>query len=344
MESFRINILALAAILLSTISCARYETEDNISAQKRIRDAWMRVNLGKELEANENGLYVIDQKVGSGREIGDSSYCLIEYTARDFEGNYTSYTSAEIAKILGQYKDTLYYSPQITHLGHFEMYTPVEKYIKSLREGGYAHFILPPEQSVYNYPKEWKSYYASYGKDGDTPSLSENCIYEVNVVKVFDDVREYEIEQLEDYAAKNFNGVDSISRGFYMVKLKEMPAEDSITDNKSVKVKYIGKLLDGFCFDTNIQDTAKVYGRYKANKKYTDLSVTYHPNGYTLGTDGEKTYSNEVIQGFAMAVGRMRYGEKAIAFFCSDLAYGSKSSKVYPAYSPMCFYLEVVKE
>lgn len=344
MKFFRINILALAVIILSVISCARYETEDSLTAQKRIREAWMRVNLGKELDPNENGLYVIEQKIGSGREIGDSSYCLIEYTSRDFDGNYTAYTSAEIAKILGKYSDTLYYSPQITRFGQYEMYTPVEKYVKTLREGGYAHFILPPEQSTYDYPKEWKTYYQSRGKDGDKPALSENCIYELNIIKVFDDVREYQIEQLEAYADKYYNGVDSICRGFYMVKLNEMPPADSITDNKTVKVKYIGKLLDGFCFDTNIQDTAKVYGRYRAGRKYSDLSVTYHPNGYMTNDDGEKTYSSEVIQGFAMAVGRMRYGEKAVAFFWSDFAYGSKSSKVYPAYAPMCFYIEVVKE
>ena len=344
MNFSRINILAIALMLLSTLSCARYETEDDITAQRRIVQAWMRVNLGKEIDANDQGLYVIEEKAGSGREFSDSSYCLLEYTARDLDGNYVSYTSADIAKQLGTYHDTLYFSPEVARMGQFEMYTPVENYIKTLNEGGYAYFILPPEQSTYDYPKELKAYYKAYGKDGDEPANSVNCVYEVNVLEVFDDMQQYQIDKLEKYADEHYNGVDSICRGFYMVKLKEMPEADTISDGTSVNINYIGKLLDGFCFDTNIQDTAKVYGRYKSSKTYSSLSVTYHPDGYTVDDDGEKTYSTEVIQGVAMTVGRMRYGEKAVAFFWSYYAYGSNSSNVYPAYAPMCFYIEVEEE
>ena len=172
--------------------------------------------------------------------------------------------------------------------------------------------------------------------------MTQNFIYDLKVVEVVNDMNKYQIDKLEKFAKEHYNGLDSICEGFYMLKLKtsDNPA-DTIPSATSVKVRYVGKLLDGFCFDTNIQDTAKVYGLYKVGNAYNSLSVTYYPNGYTIGSDGSRSYSSDVIKGFAMAVGRMKYTEEAVAFFWTNLAYGSASSDTYPAYAPMCFYIHV---
>jgi len=333
--------LALAAFSALVFSCAKYETEDNLVAQQRIREAWMRVNLGRVLDANENGLYVIEEKKGSSKEMGDTAFVLLDYVAKDLDGNYNDYTTEEAARIMSTYKATNYYSPEVVQLGKYKLYTPVENYIRSLGEGGSATFLLPPEATTYDYTAELKKYYKSYGNDGTKPDKSENYLYDIKVVKVIEDIYKYQIEQLEDFANKNYAGVDSICEGFYMVKLKESEAKDTITAATSVKVNYIGKLLDGFCFDTNIQDSAKVYGLYEYGKTYSPLSVTWQKDGYTLSDSGSKTYVSDVINGFAMTVGRMKYGEKAISFFWSKYAYGTSSTDTYPAYSPMCFYVEI---
>lgn len=335
-------VLAVVAIASLAVCCAKYESEDSLVSQKRVRDAWMRINLGKELEADENGLYILEKEVGKGVKIGDTSYCLVDYVTRDLDGNYTKYTTEEAARIMGTYSNTKYYSPELIQMGNYKLYTPMEKLVKSLNEGGSVKFILPPEATTYDYPKELKKYYKSRGNDGTKPALSENYIYDLKVVKVIDDIYKYQIDNLEAYSNKNYSGVDSLEKGFYMVKLKENPSDrDSIVPGASVKVDYIGKLLDGFCFDTNIQDSAKVYGLYQLSKTYEPLSVTYQKNGYNLSDSGQRSYVSGVINGFAMAVGRMRYGEEAIAFFWSPLAYGSASADGYPAYSPMCFYIKV---
>ncbi|MBP5506094.1 MAG: FKBP-type peptidyl-prolyl cis-trans isomerase [Bacteroidales bacterium] len=332
----------LAAICMAALSCAKYVSEDNLTAQKRIREAWMRVNLGRELEADENGIYILEKTVGTGAAIGDTAYCLLDYSSRDLDGNYTKYTSAELAKRMGKYNPTKYYCPEIVQMGNFAMYTPVENLIKTLNGGGSASFLLPPEATTYDYPKDLQKYYKSNGKDGTKPAASENYLYDLKVVEVIDDIYKYQIDKLEDYSKKNYFGIDSLEKGFYFRKLKINSVEnDTIVPGTSVKVNYVGKLLDGFCFDTNIQDTAKVYGLYSLGKKYESLSVTYQKNGYSLGDNGEKNFSTDVIRGFSMAVGRMKYGEQAVAFFWSPLAYGSKSSDSYPAYAPMCFFLEV---
>ena len=335
-------ILAVAAFGTLALSCAKYVTEDNLTAQKRIREAWMRVNLGREIEADANGLYIIESKAGSGQAIGDTAFCLLDYSTRDLDGNYTNYTTEEIARRMGTYTGGKYYSPEVVQMGKFKLYTPVEKMLKSLGKGGSVKFLLPPEATVYDYPKDLKKYYKSYGNDGTEPALTENFIYDMKIVDVIDDINQYQIDRLEEFSAKHYSGVDSIEKGFYMVKLSENPVKaDTIAKGASVKVNYIGKLLDGYCFDTNIADSAKVYGLFDMGKTYSQLSVTYQPNGYTIDDSGARSYVSGVINGFAMTVGRMKYGERAVAFFWSNLAYGSKSADNYPAYAPMCFYIEI---
>lgn len=335
-------LFSCMAVMAVTFACAKYESEDNLTAQQRIREAWMRTNLGGVIEADENGLYILDKSIGSGVEIGDTAFCLVDYSTRDLEGNYIKYTTEQLARMMGTYKATKYYCPEIMQMGQYKLYTPVENLVKGLREGGHATFLLPPEASIFDYPKDLKKYYKSYGNDGTEPAVSENYIYDFKVVKVIDDIYQYQIDQLEEYANKYYAGVDSLEKGFYMVKLKESTSDaDTITASTSVNVRYVGKLLDGFCFDTNIQDTSKVYGLYKFGNSYDALSVTWQKDGYSSGDDGKKTYVTGVINGFAMAVGRMKYGEEAVAFFWSPLAYGTQSSDTYPAYAPMCFYLKI---
>ena len=335
--------LALAAVAFGAVACAQYETEDNLTAQKRIREAWMRVNKGEVVEADENGIYVFDKEIGGGAKIGDTAFILLDYSARDLDGNYTKYTTEELARQMGTYSPTKYYSPTVFQMGNYKIYTPVENFLKSLNGDGSAHFLLPPEATTYDYPKDLKQYYKSYGNDGTEPALTENYLYDVKIVEVIEDMQKYQKAKLEEFSKSHYNGVDSICEGFYMVKLTESTRPiDTIPDGRSVKVHYIGKLLDGFCFDTNIQDSSKVYGLYKVGNTYDPLSVTYYKDGYTLSGSGEKTYSSDVIKGFAMTVGRMKYGERAISFFWSDLAYGSSSADSYPAYAPMWFYVEIL--
>ena len=342
MQKYTRIILSVAALAVLAFACAKYESEDNLVSQKRIRDAWMRINLGKELEADETGLYVLDKTVGSGKAIGDTAFILYDYVVRDLDGNYTQYTTEQVARIMGTYSNEKYYCPEIVQMGQYKLYTPVETFVKTLNGGGKAKFLLPPEATTYAYTKELKKYYKSYGNDGTEPALKENYIYDVAVVDVIDDIYQYQIDKLEAFANKNYAGLDSLEKGFYFVKIKENNSEtDTIASNAAINVDYVGKLLDGFCFDTNIADSAKVYGLYKLSKEYEPLSVNFIKDGYTISDDGTRTYSTDVINGFSMAVGRMKYGEEAIAFFWSQLAYGTQSSDSYPAYAPMCFYIKI---
>ncbi|MDD4491555.1 MAG: FKBP-type peptidyl-prolyl cis-trans isomerase, partial [Bacteroidales bacterium] len=102
-----------------------------------------------------------------------------------------------------------------------------------------------------------------------------------------------------------------------------------------LQYNYVGKLLDGFVFDTNIEDTARKYNIYDATKKYAPLDLTAH-----IETE---TGDGKVIRGMARSILKMKYGEKAITFFSSDYGYGS-TEQSFGVYQPLFFYIEVLKK
>jgi FKBP-type peptidyl-prolyl cis-trans isomerase len=102
----------------------------------------------------------------------------------------------------------------------------------------------------------------------------------------------------------------------------------------------VGKLLDGYVFDTNIADTAKKYGLYKANKTYEPLSVDYESTFEQMSSEGSEN-GDGFVTGFARALKSMTYGDRAVTFFWSDLGYKDKGTDGVPAYSMLFFDLYV---
>ena len=267
------RIIVAVGCACAFAGCAKYETEDTLTAQKRVREAWMRVHYGDAIQPEANGLYILDQQSGTGEAVKDSSYCFVDYYMKDLDGNYVKYTTADMAKRMGTYSDTAYYSPKIWKLGDFDLYTPVQNILKEMKVGGHIQFLLPPDLTYYEVPKSLKNYYKTYGIT-DQPQGTENYIYAFVLKDVPNNMQQYERNQLKAYAAANYPGLDTLEDGFYFIKTKAVPEADTVADNATVKVRYVCKLLDGFCFDTNIADTAKVYKRYNAARTYSALSVS----------------------------------------------------------------------
>jgi FKBP-type peptidyl-prolyl cis-trans isomerase len=98
------------------------------------------------------------------------------------------------------------------------------------------------------------------------------------------------------------------------VQVKE-GAADLIT-GKIAKLKYTGRLLNGYVFDSNVNRTDSL--------------------NYTVGG------SNNYVQGFKVGVDKMRLGEKATFIFPSGLGYGGTAKSNIPAYSTLIFDIEIV--
>jgi FKBP-type peptidyl-prolyl cis-trans isomerase len=104
-------------------------------------------------------------------------------------------------------------------------------------------------------------------------------------------------------------------------------------DGDTVIVRYVGSLLDGFVFETNIRDSARVH--YKKN---FDKTATYDALSVIVKDD---VSSMDVVQGFAYALKEMRKGQEAVVFFSSDYGYQTTSSGQIQPYSMLRFYIKV---
>ncbi len=130
---------------------------------------------------------------------------------------------------------------------------------------------------------------------------------------------------IDDYVAKNniqLTSKDSLVSNItgYKNYLRYIRVRDGAADvitGKVAKLKYRGRLLNGFVFDENISRTDSL--------------------NYTIGG------TNSLVQGFAAGVAKMRLGEKATFIFASGLGYGRTGSGAkIPAESPLIFDVEMV--
>ena len=321
-----LSTLAIATAL-SLSSCAKEVGETNEEIQARVLDAWINVKHPTS-EKTPSGLYIIDFSEGTGRKVTDSSYVFVKYTVKELSGNILATNDKAISEQLGQFSHSRHYGYNIWRVDQKALYAGVEEILKRMRVGGRATIAFTPALATLSV-----STYSPFSSLDGTASL----LFELELLNCVEDIyAEYEEPMLRRYGEKYWGGVDTIKRGFYFTKIKEFPAGDTIPTEAQIKVCYIGHLLDGVVFDTNIQDTARRYRIYDSKKSYEAMDVTFKDNI----ADFKK--SNSIIEGFADAIMRMRYGEKAVAFFWSQAGYGATgSSPSIPEYTPLCFEIEV---
>ena len=171
-----------------------------------------------------------------------------------------------------------------------------------------------------------------------------NGILELELVEVIPDIVKWETDSLGRYIPAAFPGktvADSLKYGFYYFRTGAPSSEDEFPTDTTIYINYVGRLLNGLVFDTNVKDTAKFYGLYSASRTYEPSTVTW------FAADG--TYSDiklgesTVIDGFSYALSKMHPHEKGAAVFYSGLGYSSKGSgSSIPAYAPLRFDIEIV--
>lgn len=332
-----------AAILCSILffSCAVERNESNESIQKRILEAYLDVNYpDKNYEVTSSGLVVLSHKNGTGVQPENGNAAYIRYSIKDLYGNYQSTTIKNRAETLGLYTPSEYYGPVFTEIGYGKISKGVHEAICMMKEGGSCTVIIPPSLSAYDYSKE---YYSGVTID-DSPVSSTNEVYEIELVHTISDIYAFQKDSLASFARMRYPGLDSTVTGYYFKKLSGT-RQDTIEANESANVWYVGKLLDGFVFDTNIEDTAKKYGIYDASATYEALNVVYESSFEEMSSETNES-GEGYVTGFSRALKSMTYGDRAVTFFWSNMGYAAESSGSIPAYSMLFFdiYIEESKE
>ena len=354
------TVVYIAAAALS-ISCAKTEKIGPNDANQRYFEAWMHLNH-PDATPTGLGIYILEDKQGAGVKIGEEGFMLIDYKLTDLEGNISTYSDALTAKQLGEYSKTKYYGP------HF--WTTVETTLPAgLRDaiigqpvGTYRKIIIPSwlmSYQAYDTEEDYLNPPLKRKEEYDASSYS-NTIYEFTLRDYTEDIDQWQIDSIGRFfsnrtinidgkpaadvfltdAGRQMTAADSVSRGFYYKQLQAPTDTTSFSGDTTIYINYVGKLLNGQVFDTNIARVAKDNYLYSTSSTYEPMLVNWNedPSEITMGTDG-----NTVITGFAETIARMKSMEKGVGVFYSTLGYGySGSGDNIPAYAPLIFEIELV--
>ena len=134
-----------------------------------------------------------------------------------------------------------------------------------------------------------------------------------------------ESELLSKYIAKYHSTVTPKSSGLYFIETKAPAAgADSIKAGDMVKVYYRGYLIEK-------NDTVGIRDGYEF-----DATGLFEPFTFTVG-------AGKVIAGWDEAMLYMKDGSEAKLVIPSRLAYSGQAQTYIPAYSPLVFYITIVK-
>lgn len=318
----RALIFAAAAVVI--LSCAKDAKSDKDAVEKRVLSAHIKSVYKDSINPLPSGVYLIINKKGSGKKVEENSSVFIRYSVLDLNNVYKQTNVEEIAKNVGGFSYASYFGPSLFELGNYSMMVGLEEAFMKLNEGSVARIIIPSWASKLNY-------------EGAEKRLSSPEVYDVEIVRVIEDYAWYELDTLQKFSNLNYQGLDSLKRGFYFKSLKEGEG-DSVKVGSKISYNYVGRLLDGFVFDTNIEDTARKYKIYNPEKTYSPVRHTVKEVGAESSSDGAS-----VVDGFGLALLEMKYGGRAVTFFSSDWGYGT-TSQSFGKKQQMHFYIEVLED
>lgn len=341
----KINRIILALAIGGAIfsSCAKEKNESANSIQKRILQAYIAENY-PGAEVLPSGLAIISKSEGIGEKAGKGYGCYIHYDTYSLEGVCQSTTDSVKAKELGSYSAGKYYGPSLFLIGEASTTAGMSELLTQVAENGEVTAVIPPWLTGYG---------ASYmGSTSSGQEATTNILYKVKMGKVFKDLLKFQLDSLEAYSKKNFSPkIDSLASGFYFRNFTHsqgIAAADTIKSGTKVSVWYVGRLLDGYIFDTNIADTAKKYGLYSSSSTYEPLSVEIKESYFKMSSgsqDSSGESSGSLVPGFARALKKMTIGDSAVTFFYSSYGYGSSgnmsSGKGVPNYAMLRFDIMV---
>ena len=141
--------------------------------------------------------------------------------------------------------------------------------------------------------------------------------------------RDLEVEYLQAYVKKYLPGIKPKPSGLYFQEIK--PASDTTTIKAGdvVKVYYSGYLIEK-------SDSITTGTLFDGTGDYLTNAGNYEPYTFTVG-------AGSVISGWEEGIRLMHEGGVARWVLPSRLAYSSQSQTGIPAYSPLVFYITVVK-
>lgn len=321
-----------------TAGCAKERPTSDNKDNKAYLEAWLATRY-PGASASGIGIYILDDKPGTGEVYDGQDYIYARYTARDLEGNITYTNDEKLSQQIGTYDPSYYYGPAVIFAGKSALQAGLEEQVKGMRVGGTRTALIPNWLLTYSRYDNAEQYLKK-GKAG----TNIHSIYTITLQEIIEDEEKWELDSLNRYLAAHAPDAEAVEdeEGFFYRQV--IPPTDTTTFKKdtTIYINYTGRLLNGQVFDTTIKDTARVYNIYSSSKTYQPVAI-YWSDKATSVTMGSSHSS--VIEGFAKTLWQMRAMEKGVGYFVSEKGYGSSGSgNTIPGYSPLIFEIELVEK
>lgn len=193
----------------------------------------------------------------------------------------------------------------------------------------------------FNAPKVFADYYANKAEDAKKQALIDAENQKKQAAVLADAKKAYALQYAPVIAAKVAYmatakaGATTTPSGLaYKIIQKGQGVQP--VDGSTFYFHYAGYFEDGTLFDSSYEDVAKAYGKFDANRAAQ--------NGYRA-FPFEAGKKEGMIPGFMEALAMMNYGDKAIIFIPSKLAYGERGAGgVIPPNTNLVFELEMFEK
>lgn len=357
MKNLSLAILIMAAFIAAMQSCAKKETENTNRLEELAFDAWMKKHVNSNDEnivavKQANGIYVEVFEEGD-QEIEASMDTIVwlrlDYTGTDLNNNVFVTRNEGEALRQATFTPHTHYIADYIFCGdenhnmiegqYFAMknkITTLDGEIK-LSQGTKVKLYIPSYLAfgTSGYTDD-QGYGGQYTLAGTKPVIET-----LEVVEVVKDPIAREEKLVVDHAASwGLGETDTLTAFFYVDSLNFTPSAEllenypnkpritgdngkysdsyALTVDSTANIWFVGRFLDGFIFDTNIESVynefynRKAFNGYKANEK--TLSVL----SYTPKNDKGKR-----ISAFYTTIPKLRRGQWYRFVFTSVYGYGA---------------------
>lgn len=164
-------------------------------------------------------------------------------------------------------------------------------------------------------------------------------VFEAEMKKKADELKqraegaEVAMKEMQAYIKENKSTAKKLASGLRMITIKKGSGIKPVTGS-TVFIDYSGFFEDGRMFGSSNVEMSKKFNTYDER---ADQAMQYQPF--------PRVYSKEakLVPGFREAMLKMEYGEKAVLFIPSHLAYGEKGAgRVIPPNTDLVFEIEIM--
>lgn len=327
-------------------SCAKNVSVETRALEAQALASYMEKYYSGAYEKTTMGAYVFtaDEIPGTGAQYGSMAYIRVDYTTEDRAGRFSMSTLADVNKKNGTYSSRKYYGPQVMYCAENSLKAGVEELLTGngttlgpMKIGGTRKALIPG----------WLMTVSRYGSEAEyIKNVSgTEAVYTVTLVDTFADEEKWEKDSLARFIAMNYpDAVEDteIGGGWYFVVTKASTDTELLDSESTVYCYYTLRDLAGRVIDTNVEKVARDNDFYSSTSTYEPSLINWNAD-YTKIT--MTTSETDVVDGFANAFLHLKQYEAGKAIFWSGLGYYSTGSgNLIPAYSPLCFDIELTEK